>query len=264
MRDFKLRYSLFLGAAGVAISSTSFASPAQYRPHLITPIEGVTQPHFVCNPDDRDDRIDRNVGEPSEPDGPRTEPDPGPSGQEEPDTDQIILGPVGDAEILLANCHTGPQLRASPQVTRSVTTALENGRDFCDAIPVVWQVSCLADQFRRVARDLPVNGDYGPVRDALEKAARDLDRVTKTYAQPGASKQRYGTRETPTRPAITSAPLTSVAPAAVPQANAAALAIVEETETVLLRSTQNSRNRQLHYQEIAAALDSTKVLLRSA
>jgi hypothetical protein len=39
--------------------------------------------------------------------------------------------------------------------------------------------------------------------------------------------------------------------------------IVTETETLLLRSTEASNARKVHYSRIAAAVDSNKVLLRS-
>ena len=59
-------------------------------------------------------------------------------------------------------------------------------------------------------------------------------------------------------------PLAAIRPAELPRVMAEAAAIVDDTSTILLRSTENSERRQIAYQEIAVAIDSTKVLLRSA
>ena len=50
---------------------------------------------------------------------------------------------------------------------------------------------------------------------------------------------------------------------ALPKAMAKANAVVEEAATQLLRSAENSERRYAHYQQISAAVDSTKTLLRS-
>ena len=49
----------------------------------------------------------------------------------------------------------------------------------------------------------------------------------------------------------------------LPQAMAKANAVVTEAATELLRSAENSERRYAHYQQISAAVDSTKTLLRS-
>ena len=48
------------------------------------------------------------------------------------------------------------------------------------------------------------------------------------------------------------------------QVTARAEAILQETETLLLRSATGTAARTLAYQQIAAAVGSTKLLLRSA
>ena len=40
--------------------------------------------------------------------------------------------------------------------------------------------------------------------------------------------------------------------------------VVQQAETKLLRSSENSEKRFQHYQQVATAVGSTKVLLRSA
>ena len=50
---------------------------------------------------------------------------------------------------------------------------------------------------------------------------------------------------------------------ALPKALAQATAVIDEAATQLLRSAENSERRYAHYQQISAAVDSTKVLLRS-
>jgi hypothetical protein len=50
----------------------------------------------------------------------------------------------------------------------------------------------------------------------------------------------------------------------VQQLNLEASNILEEAETKLLRSASSDAKRAIHYQRIAAAVGSNKVLLRSA
>ena len=58
-------------------------------------------------------------------------------------------------------------------------------------------------------------------------------------------------------------PLVPVEAASVAAVNAEAVAILEEAETILLRSADTGEQRT-QYSRIADALDSNKVLLRSA
>jgi hypothetical protein len=44
---------------------------------------------------------------------------------------------------------------------------------------------------------------------------------------------------------------------------AKARVVIDEASTQLLRSAENSERRYAHYQQISAAVDSTKTLLRS-
>ncbi|MFK7754439.1 MAG: hypothetical protein AB8B51_18055, partial [Sedimentitalea sp.] len=64
-------------------------------------------------------------------------------------------------------------------------------------------------------------------------------------------------------PQTTSRPLTPVSKAALPTANQQATAILNSTQTLLLRSAQTEASKVAHYQQVAEAIGSNKVLLRS-
>lgn len=173
---------------------------------------------------------------------------------------------AGDAMVLMVGCNDtwsfgGPG--ANEDRTADVVDALAAATQFCSWLPPGVRIDCLADRLRQIARALPRGGDYAPVREALRDAARELSGIARANAVPGVAPKRYGVRPPGGGAVIESGPLAEVAPDRRAAANAAALAVLQRTETVLLRSTENSRARMVAYQEIATALDSTKVLLRS-
>ena len=63
---------------------------------------------------------------------------------------------------------------------------------------------------------------------------------------------------------VTTPPITPVKPETIVPLRQAAANVLEEAETKLLRSASSDAKRAIHYQKIAAAVGSNKVLLRSA
>lgn len=163
------------------------------------------------------------------------------------------------------NCHTdpppGPGVTA--EVTREIAATLDDASQFCGWLPAGVRIDCVADRMRTVARALPRGGDYARVRNALENGARELTAIARQNEAPRTSAKRYAVRPPDGGAVQRSGRLTEVAPDRLAAANAAAARVIEETQTVLLRSAENSRTRMVHFQEIATALDSSKVLLRS-
>ena len=173
----------------------------------------------------------------------------------------------GDAEIVLVDCGDpvqfgGPGAREA--TTEAIAGAIEQGARFCSWVPEGVRVACVADRLREVARGLPRGGDYGTVRRELKDASVKLRSIANANSAPGVPERRYGAQPPEGGPPITTGRLTEIAPDRIAAANAAAAQVIEQTQTVLLRSTENSRARMAAYQDITAALDSTKVLLRSS
>ncbi|MEO6300808.1 MAG: hypothetical protein ABIV25_04415 [Paracoccaceae bacterium] len=146
----------------------------------------------------------------------------------------------------------------SQDETDQIVENLSSGTTFCQAVgdPAL-NVDCLSDQFAAAAKAMPAKGGYGDARKALLDAAAKLHALAAANAAPGkpAAKVKAGNHRS-------SRPLTAVAnPAAVA---AKAAAIVQETKLVLLRSSSGSDQRRIAYEQVAAVVNSTKVLLRSA
>ncbi len=152
----------------------------------------------------------------------------------------------------------------SDDATDDVTAQIAIANEICSWFPLEVRIDCIADRFSEIARSIPADSEYAPVRAALEEAADELRAVSGRYASAGAPRKRYQAPHPVDGAPVKTSRLTSVTPDLQAQAFGDALRIVEELETKLLRSSENSQKRQIHYQEISASIGSTKVLLRSA
>ncbi|MDK3074226.1 hypothetical protein QO034_13995 [Sedimentitalea sp. JM2-8] len=125
-----------------------------------------------------------------------------------------------------------------------------------------YTVDCLSERLEKIADDIPRDSDYAEVKTILKNTSdqlADLARANRDPAQTRGRATRAGEN-----PVTTTRPLTPVRPEAVPQVNAQAQAILDNTQTLLLRSAEGSESKALQYSRIADALGSSKVLLRSA
>ncbi|MFV2053386.1 hypothetical protein [Aliiroseovarius sp. YM-037] len=160
----------------------------------------------------------------------------------------VILSPLPD------------NLRNVP--TNVIVKALNEVQDFCRRIePKEYQIDCLAERLEATARSLPTTGEYADVRSAILEASERLAAVARRNRSPSLPAATARAANNPTR--TTSRPLVPVASERLAAANRQATAIIEEAETTLLRSAESPENRMSHYQRIAAAVGSNKVLLRS-
>ncbi|TCP42928.1 hypothetical protein [Rhodovulum marinum] len=155
---------------------------------------------------------------------------------------------------------------AVPGATSAFSTAntdrilrrIEAGREFCAGIAQrEYVIDCLAAQFERVARALP-GPDYRQVGQIIGTAAADLRRLAEANAAPDLPRGRVRIGGTTSPRALTPVRRDGLA-----RLNRQASGILQEAETQLLRAAEGSARRQVHYQRIAAAIGSTKVLLRS-
>ncbi len=149
------------------------------------------------------------------------------------------------------------------QITMLYTQQIDRENDRCGKLPSEYHVTCLRDRLGEVARALPEEGDYAPMRQTLEQAVDRLDAVSRQNAQAGTPARQFQFKDRKGE-VTTTGVLTPMQKAAIPSAHAQAIQILEDTQTLLLRSGENSRKRAVHFERISKTLESSKVLLRSA
>lgn len=186
---------------------------------------------------------------------------------------QTASGVAGASGAAAADAFATPQQAGAAKpakpgattdsATRAITDGLRDGARFCASLAQAeYRVDCLSERLAAVAQAIPQQGDYAEARAVLEQTAAqlaELARANRSADLPPGRAHRGGTS-----PLTTTRPLTPVATAALTGVNQQATAILEEAETLLLRSTSLSDDRHLAYIQIAAALGSGKLLLRSA
>jgi hypothetical protein len=174
----------------------------------------------------------------------------------------FIPPPVGSEVPPFVPAGTTAGLDVSDAVTQSIARQLQLAQDFCRRIPAdEYTVDCLGDALEQIAEAMPTTGDYAEAQAAIAQAARRLRALARENASPDLPVGVF--RSTGTDATASSSPLTPVRTETLAQTNAAAIAIIAEAETILLRSAENSATRKVHYEQIAQAVGSNTVLLRS-
>jgi len=118
-----------------------------------------------------------------------------------------------------------------------------------------YYIDCLSEGYVRASGAIPGDATFADSRAAILQAAGRLRGLAEANRAPDLPPLGGGAR---------SRALTPVDPARLAAAQARARAIIEETETVLLRSGERSADRRVAYQRISQALGTGKQLLRSA
>lgn len=168
------------------------------------------------------------------------------------------------------SCEESPQTKSNVSIpvtektTQDIVDIISTATDTCsdEWINETYRIDCIRQTLLLAAARLPTRGDYAPVREALVDAAEKLDRIVEQNSAAASGRVTPPIGGRPLAPTLP--PLRAVSPEAQEKAVAEALAVLEEAETILLRSAENSTRRLEHYQQVAQAIDSTKVLLRSS
>lgn len=151
----------------------------------------------------------------------------------------------------------------SPSFTNAISQSLGAVKAFCDNLENdAYVVDCLAERLGAVADEIPAGTDYDNVRLALDAASDQLATLAKANRDPDLPRGRAS--QAGSTPVKTSRPLTPISTANAAQVNRQAIAILEQTETLLLRSPETSEAQSVHYARIAEAVGSNKVLLRTS
>lgn len=141
-----------------------------------------------------------------------------------------------------------------------VEESVERAIAHCGAYTDVWRVDCLSNELERMASALPNDRASRQAKTEIRKAAAELRALAAANADPETPAVRRsveidGARRSTTRR------ITAVAPDRVVATNLAADAVISELSTTLLRSASSANAAE--FTRVAAAVDSTKVLLRS-
>jgi hypothetical protein len=150
-----------------------------------------------------------------------------------------------------------------PGNTDVVVTSIEKGISHCGQYTDVWRVDCLSDELERMARRMPRSGEYRQAKAEILAASAKLRALAEQNADPNQPPVRRAAEVNDVR-RTTTRPITAVAPSRVVATNLAADAVISELSTTLLRSAGNSASTNRELTRVAQAVDSTKVLLRSA
>lgn len=145
--------------------------------------------------------------------------------------------------------------------TNSVVRNLQEIELQCGTLPVEYRIDCIRHGLEWAAGVAPT-GVYDDARRSLSKAAFELGRIVDENVDESkpaivADTGRSDRWRTMRR-------YRAIREDRLAAANEAAQAIITQTATELLRSYENSEKRRVHYARMAAALNSTKRLLRSA
>lgn len=147
----------------------------------------------------------------------------------------------------------------SPNFANVLVGSLAAAKRFCGALDSAYQVDCLAERIGALAEEIPPDTDYAEVRSILAKTSADMAKVA------NANRDRGKARANASSGSIsTTRPLTPISSVSIASANQQAAAILDATETLLLRTPDDDSGKKLQYARIAEALGSNKTLLRSA
>ena len=155
----------------------------------------------------------------------------------------------GGGEMEVTATATGGLTNAR---TAAITLKISATIDECRLIPEEYRADCLAQNLREASKIVKNNG-YRKLNAEISSAAQQISSIVAQNIDTSAPKLRLGKK---TYRAVKKSALSAV--------NKKAAAVVAETSTVLLRSTGSSALKKVHFTRIAKAVNSTKVLLRSA
>lgn len=144
----------------------------------------------------------------------------------------------------------GQRSGLSAKATKAAVSTLTRGFDRCSELPRVYKFDCFRHTYKLAAQKLNSNQSYTEAHKALALVEDTLTKAVKQNLDPAQKPVRKGLNF-----------YRAVKPAAVPQIKRQTEQAMRQAETILLRSPADKRT---HYARIAEAVNSNKVLLRSA
>lgn len=118
---------------------------------------------------------------------------------------------------------------------------------------------CIAERIEALTKDTSKMAGHPEMQQILRETAEALRLLVRENRDPQLPRARLIAADGQS----SSRPLVAVAPDRIESTHARAIQILEEAETRLLRSATQSSERANQYRQVAEALGSNKVLLRS-
>jgi hypothetical protein len=157
------------------------------------------------------------------------------------------------------NYNAGNVAALTTAVVADFTAAIA----FCDAIDGnEYTVDCLSERLSVIAGKLPETGDFAEMRSIIAGASQQLGAIAAQSPSPDLPSRVISS--TGATQVSTTRPLRPVATETLAANLAAADAIIAQAQVTLLRSTSNSQERAISYQQVAAIVGDSRALLRSA
>ena len=188
-----------------------------------------------------------------------TEPDPDPPG---PNGIAAPVAPVAPAVPVAPIPPVVPVVTtpvSTPTTNTSVVASLNEASGYC--VLGAYAIDCLSERLGTLAKEMEGQEEFDEVREILEETSQKLNRVARKNRSSSLAPAKFATHGE--KPVETSRRLIPVAEAKLDIAVTQAISVIEEAQTLLLRSAENSNDRTIQYQRISAAIGSNKVLLRS-
>lgn len=159
----------------------------------------------------------------------------------------LMAGEGGDSRDSMTGGASGG---LSSATTKRVVQILNRDFERCARLKPIYQYDCYRDTYKFAADAIAGNAAYREAFQALSEVEKTLERVVAENRDPAVRPLRRGFRT-----------YQPIKPAAVPKAKRQTTQALQKAETVLLRSPES---KQKHFARIADAVNSNKVLLRSA
>lgn len=134
--------------------------------------------------------------------------------------------------------------------TIAIARGLQTAAQICEGAGQAARVGCLGREIAKVAAAIPPGIEYRGLRIELNRVASDLERVVRSNGGADTPQTPFGYGQ--------------VTEENIVRAAAEAVAVIDEAQTRLLRSSEASRLRRNHYVTVARSLESGKRLLRSS
>ena len=140
--------------------------------------------------------------------------------------------------------------KLSNGLTNKVTRTLTRGVQNCLRLEKVYRYDCYRSVYGLAAQQLSSNAAYDEARKVLSDVEAALANTIQRNLDPSAPRKRRGVQQ-----------FNAIKESALPRAKRDFLRSLDQAETRLLRSSSNDN---VHFVKIASAINSNKVLLRSA
>jgi len=154
-----------------------------------------------------------------------------------------------------------PRSSSTPVTTETMVASLNAATSYCTLISNAYAIDCMSERLGELAKQLKGQDGFEEIQAVLESTSKDLNDIARRNRSAALPPATFSTQGQV--PIKTSRNLIPVDDVNLDVAVSQALAVIDQAETLLLRSAEQSADRAIQFQQIASAIGSNKVLLRS-